>query len=47
MLHFIEENKSITYFNIELWNEDDLSKQVYTEAGYKMNGNYLDINLEG
>lgn len=41
----IADMSGIRTFYVELWNEADKSKVVYTEAGYDIKNGYLELNV--
>lgn len=41
----IADTSGIRKFYVELWNETDKSKNVYTEAGYELEEGYLEIDV--
>lgn len=45
VVEYIAEMSGIRNFYVELWNEADKSKNVYTEAGYDIEDGYLEINV--
>jgi RimJ/RimL family protein N-acetyltransferase len=45
VIEYISKKMGVKTFYVELWNEADKSKEVYTEAGYSIENGYLEIQM--